>query len=399
MASNPPHSRVARLFASIVDHPRIGTVALVALTLLAIGGYFRPNWPSDAWQYLTGKSAASGDAEPRGERRITPSMNVRRDSLGNAPAFLVVESDQFFSREGAAAIRDIVDQLEQEPTIESVQWLDQAPPLNIFGLSEPILPRGQASPQRFAIAKEKALKHPLVVGMFLSKDARTLLLGINFDWVFVDEDADCTTHVIDAAKRTLAKHPGVEMSFAMTGRVPLRIAMLENQASNEFTFQLIGYGMIVGMAIILFRGITVVLVVAAAPALGVFWSLGFLRYFGWEDNPFSQVILPVLLSLVGFADGVHMMVYIRQCLADGQLPKAACRSALATVGVACSLTTVTTSIGMGSLAFSRNEIVREFAFSCVLGACDLGGSAAHHSSCMLHSAGQVSCQGSGSRNC
>ena len=73
-------------------------------------------------------------------------MNVRRDSLGNAPAFLVVESDHFFSREGAAAIRDIVDQLEQEPTIESVQWLDQAPPLNIFGLSEPILPRGQASP-------------------------------------------------------------------------------------------------------------------------------------------------------------------------------------------------------------------------------------------------------------
>ena len=189
--------------------------------------------------------------------------------------------------------------------------------LNIFGLTEPILPRGQASAQRFAIAKEKALKHPLVVGMFLSKDANTLLIGINFNWIFVDEDADCTTHVIDVAKETLAKHAGVEMSFAMTGGVPIRLAMLENQASNVYTFQLIGYGMILGMAILLFRGFTVVMVVAAAPALGVFLSLGFLRYFGWEDNPFSQVILPVLLSLVGFADGVHMMVYIRQCLSEG----------------------------------------------------------------------------------
>ena len=64
----------------------------------------------------------------------------------------------------------------------------------------------------------------------------------------------------------MAKHPGVEMSFAMTGGVPIRLAMLENQASNVYTFQLIGYGMILGMAIILFRGFTVVMVVAAAPA-------------------------------------------------------------------------------------------------------------------------------------
>ena len=338
------------------------------LCLAALGGYLRPTWTQELWRVMRPVAVAKEVADNKANaRRQTPAMNVERNSLGRAQAFLVVQSQAIFSREGAAAIRDIVDTLEQQDTIASIQWLDQAPPLNIFGLSEPILPRGQASPQRFAVAKEKALKHPLVVGMFLSKDGNTLLIGINFNWIFVDEDADCTTHVIEVAKDTLAKHPGVQMSFAMTGGVPIRLAMLENQASNELTFQLIGYGMILGMAIILFRGFTVVLVVAAAPALGVFWSLGFLRYFGWEDNPFSQVILPVLLSLVGFADGVHMMVYIRQCLSEGQLPKVACRNALATVGVACSLTTITTSIGMGSLGFSRNEVVREFAYSCVLG--------------------------------
>ena len=183
-------SWIARTFASIVDHPWVCSSALILLISLALGGYYRPTWPQDMWRGLKSVEAEKEEANQKAnERRQTPAMNVERNSLGRAQAFLVVSSKQFFSREGAAAIRDIVDTLEQQDTIASIQWLDQAPPLNIFGLSEPILPRGQASPQRFALAKEKALKHPLVVGMFLSKDANTLLIGINFNWIFVDEDA------------------------------------------------------------------------------------------------------------------------------------------------------------------------------------------------------------------
>ncbi|MEQ1828547.1 MAG: MMPL family transporter, partial [Pirellula sp.] len=366
MSDSTSSSRISRCFAAIVDHPLLCYALLIAMTLLALGGYFHPSWPRELSNAIRGAKPAPIQDQAAPQRRL-PSMSVERDSLGLSPAYLVVQSDQIFTREGATALRDIVDALESLDTVAGVQWIDQAPPLNIFGLTEPILPRGQASPQRFAMAKAKALRHPLIVGLFLSSDAKTLLIGIRFDWVHVDEDSDCTTHLLEKAQETLAKHPDVKMTFSVTGGIPLRIAILENQASNELTFQLIGYGMILLMAIILFRGVTVVLVVAAAPALGVFWALGYLRYFGWEDNPFSQVILPVLLSLIGFADGVHMMVYIRRCLSEGQLPKPACRSALSTVGVACSLTTITTSIGMGSLAFSKNEVVREFAYSCVLG--------------------------------
>lgn len=364
-------SRAGRFFAGIVDHGWLGLSLLVLLSVVAVGGYWWPAWPQAMLSYLRPQPEATKKDEPPKPRAWSASRSVQRNSLGYSSAFVVIQSDQIFTREGAAAIRDIVAELEQLDAVSSVQWLDQAPPLNIFGLSEPVLPRGQASPQRFEMAKAKALRHPLVVGLYLSSDARTLLLGINFNWVFVDEDADCTTHLIETAQATLAKHPEVDMKFSVTGDIPLRIAVLADQASNELTFQLIGYGMILVMATILFRGIRVVLVVAAAPALGVFWALGFLRYFGWEDNPFSQVILPVLLSLVGFADGVHMMVFIRSCLSQGESAKEACRHSLATVGVACSLTTITTSIGMGSLAFSRNEIVREFAYSCVLGSCTI----------------------------
>jgi predicted RND superfamily exporter protein len=157
------------------------------------------------------------------------------------------------------------------------------------------------------------------------------------------------------------------MEFHVTGNVPLRMVLMKNNRNNEIRYQVIGYSMILLMAAILFRGLSIVLVVAAAPVLGVFWTLGFLRYFDLQENPFSFVILPVLLSLVGFTDGVHIMIHIRKCMREGMAPKDACKRTLELVGLACFLTSLTTAIGMGSLAWANHQVVREFGWSCVLG--------------------------------
>ena len=361
-------SLVARNFARIVDTPWTCVAFLILISCIAAAGYIRPSWPVELsnWFWPQPAKVLAETKKPRDQPFVT-SSRVKRDSLGRAEALLVLQSDLFFTREGSVAIREVVQSLEELDFVLGVRWLDQAPPLNIFGLPEPILPKGQASDQRFENAKQKAIRHPLVVGQLLSPDAKTMLLGVSFNWVMVTEEADCTTRLVEVAQQAIAKHPAVSMSVGLTGEVPLRLRITSIHKANSVKYQFIGYAMILLMAIILFRGLTVVIVVALAPATGVFWAIGFLHYLGWEDNPFSEVILPVLLSLVGFADGVHMMVYIRSCLSQGQSPREACRNALATVGVACSITTITTAIGMGSLSFSNHEIVREFAWSCVMG--------------------------------
>ncbi len=368
----------ARLFASLIGYPKSCLIFALLVTALAIAGYYRPDWPQEMWDAFQTKEASketelnqgskgAGSNSSSGQRRRLRSSRVASTTLGNADAFLVVQSKQFFTREGAAAIRHVIERLEALDTVANVTWMDNAPPLNIFGLAEPILPRGNASPQRFEVARKKALQHPLVVGMFLSPDTETLLLTINFDWVFVQEDADCDARLLETAQTALSDFPNVDMTFAVTGPVPLRLMLIKNQESNKLKFQIIGYGMILLMAAILFRGLSVVFVVAAAPTIGVFWTLGLIRYFGLENNPFSDVILPVLLSLVGFTDSVHMMVYIRRCLHQGMNPLEACRQALAAVGLACFLTSLTTAIGMGALILAKHEIVREFGMACVIG--------------------------------
>lgn len=368
-----PRAASAKFFAAFIGYPKTCVVVLLVMTLAALGGYFDPSWPQRLQDRLIADDSVVEEnaSLPTGPEPVRPrrsgNSRVARTALGQADAFMVIQSPQFFTSQGADALRAVVSALEDSPTVAGVTWMDNAPPLNIFGLAEPIIPRSNASPQRFAVAREKAVKHPLIVGQFLSPDAETALLLIRFDWVFVQQDSDCTTALIEIAENASRKYPEVAMQFSVTGPVPIRLMLIQNRQSNQFRFQLIGYGIILLMAAILFRGLSVVLVVALAPALGVFWTLGLIRYFDLQTNPFSDVILPVLLSLVGFTDSVHMMVYVRKQMHHGLPAMVACKMALGAVGLACFLTSLTTAIGMGSLSLAHHEVVQEFGWACVIG--------------------------------
>jgi len=123
------------------------------------------------------------------------------------------------------------------------------------------------------------------------------------------------------------------------------------------------------MTIILFRGIRAVMIVALAPILGVFWTLGIIRFFEYNQNPLIDVILPVLISLVGLTDGVHLMVQIRKLRGGGMSEKDAARTGIQQVGMACFLTSLTTAIGFGSLTMADSEWVQQFGTCSVIGVC------------------------------
>ncbi len=361
----------ARIFRRFIDFPKTGLVIIIAMSILAVGGYLYPDWPGDFKRWVTKEQVEptqdEGWRNTQQSRRSSRTRNIGRESFGNSHAVVVIKTDELFTMQGAAAYRRIVEKLNELDVVSFARSIDESPPLNIFGLAEPVLPVGQASDQRFAAAKEKALRNPLIVGFTLSPDAQTVLIEVVYNFIFVQESEDLTKQLIETAKAAVAEYPDVKMDISVTGAVPFYDLVQRNNRSNERLYQLIGYSMILTMAFILFRGIIVVIVVSLAPIAGVMWTLGLLRYFGLEDNPFSFVILPVLLSLVGFTDGVHMMVHIRAKLQQGYTPRQACKQTLEQVGLACFLTSLTTAVGMGSLLFAHHEVVREFGLSCVIG--------------------------------
>ena len=288
-------------------------------------------------------------------------------SLSNSDAVLVVQSEQFFTPEGARAMRDVVTQLESLEHVERILWMDRVPILNIFGLPEPLLPKSEASPEKFSAAREKAMQHPLVGGQILSDDGQTILLLVTYDWDYVRSNEQCIEDLRLTAERTAEQHSDFGVEFQVTGHVPAIIAILEAHETNRVKYQAIGYGVVVLMAIILFRGVRAVLIVVLAPVTGLIWTLGIVRYWDLPDNPFIDIILPVMLLLVGLTDGVHLMVQIRKLRSQGMDEHESTRLALKQVGLACFLTSLTTAIGFGSLMLADHPWVQDFGFGCVIG--------------------------------
>ncbi|MCP4098192.1 MAG: MMPL family transporter [Planctomycetaceae bacterium] len=356
----------------IVDRRWLSSLLVVTLSLIAIGGYVAPEKITRALGITTDRSLESptddlGDTSEDSDSDSERPPEVETIPTSGFDVVIVVESEQFFTSEGSEAIRSIVQNLEAQDYVDSILWMDKIPSLNIFGLNEPLLPNQEAAPERFAKSKQNAREHPLINGQFLSDDGNTLLLMVRFNYLFVDDESIFMSGIRETAEQELANHPNVDMDFFVTGRVPFRLTAQSSQQDNQLKYQSIAYGMIILMSMVLFRGIVAVGIVAAAPFLGVFWTLGFVRYLGLQMNPFIDVVLPILVALVAFTDGVHLMVQIRHERATGLKGLDAAREGVRKVGLACFLTSLTTAVGFGSLALANHELVRDFGYCCVFG--------------------------------
>ena len=299
---------------------------------------------------------------------VTNAFNLNRSD-----AFLVVECDDLFRPDTARAMRAMVDAVEGLPIVDTVFWLDDVPMLNVFGFAEPLLPENGASAESFAQAKERVLNHPLARGQLISPDGKTLMMPLVYDWLYLGENEDLTEGVLAAARAAIDEQfsesdtDQPKITARITGRIPLFIAQEEAFDRNTVLFRTLGYGLALLLSIIMFRGISAVLILSAAPMLGVFWSFGLLKLGGVYINELANVVMPLLVSMIGLTDGVHLLVNIRRRRVAGDTRVEASKWAIEHVGVACFLTSLTTAIGFGSLMLAESKYVREFGEVCMYG--------------------------------
>ena len=343
----------------IVTRPWITALLLIAVTALSCVGHFAPRKFRDMFSPQTDVVASNDDSD-YAKRPEVDSFQFFSQGI------LLAQSDDFFTPDGVAAMQSVAKTLEDQPFIQSVTWMEDIPPLNLFGLPEPVFPKRTASPELYEKAKRKALENPFITGQMMNEDANAMVLMFNYDFFMVESDEQCIVGVREIAEAAAAEFD-VQIEFGVTGSFPIFMSMMERHDANTFFYQLVGYSVIFLMSLILFRGFIAVVVLGLAPALGVFWTLGFVNLLGYDNNPFIDVVLPILVSLVGLTDGVHLLVQIRKLRASGKKPMVAAREGLSQVGLACALTSLTTAIGFGSLALARHEFVQQFGYSCVIG--------------------------------
>lgn len=370
---------------------------LVCLTALALVGYTNPalitNW-FESKEFVSAPNAKISQVafqSSRGDQPDRATTSPYRIDGGDCVLVARLNEDSpddFFNGDALAVMRSVAEGLQAMPQVAGIRWLDNIPDFNLFGLSGTLLPSENASARRLAMARKDVLSNPLAVGQLISSDGTTMLMLIEIDWFFVRSDeaiteqirqkAESITNLVleQRASATGKLNQSIDstnqlssdsIEFLLTGEAPLHLMTANNHVRDTVKYQLIGYSIMLLSALFLFRGFSAVCLVALAPALGVFWTLGMLRFFDLQDNPFNDIIVPVLIALVGLADAVHLMVEVRQQRAGGLPARTAGRQAVARVGFACLLTSVTTGIGFVSLTWAHHEIVRQFGWCCVIG--------------------------------
>lgn len=389
---SPPNLRIStKVFYWWADSTWAQSALLFVMTTIAGIGYYDPELITDNWfpepkatvvdasvRAVALQQSVQTQADAESDQINPPRIETFQVAGGDCILVATVENPTaagFFTPENLRALYRVAEGVEKLPQVESVLWLDNVPGFNLFGLTGTLVPSPNASPRQMETARKRVLDNPLAVGQLISPDGNTLLMHVSLDWFYVDTDASASTAIRSVAEQLAGevdgkvdgKVDGATIKFQITGSVPLDLMMAGNHMADAAKYQLIGYSIMLISALVLFRGLSAVIIVAIAPAMGVFWTMGMVHFFDLQDNPFNDIIVPVLISLVGLTDSVHLMTEIRQQRASGRETSDAARTGVARVGMACFLTSFTTAIGFVSLTWAHHEIVKDFGWSCVVG--------------------------------
>lgn len=382
--------RVFEAFARFVLAHRV--VVLVGV-LLITGGFA---WSLSTLPVLTSLK----DILPR-----DAAMKFYEDSRarfgGDEVVFVAVESDDHFTAEGLERLEGLTFKYEDHPLVERVTSLTRTDWIRAGDGGSLAIDRfydefDPAPPDR---VKRRVLADDLVAGNLISADGRIALIVITL--VPSDDDEWAREAVAAYVKPQIERLPGGAKQLEFPGGKSRAIEVAKQLVAYEFhtlathagytddTIHITGFPAIFGsllveservisvflpicagmliliLFIVLRRPIDVILpMICVAPA--VVWAVGGGGLIFGRLTIITSVA-PIMVLVVGMSDVVHLVTQFRHELARGLEKEAAIIVAFRDVGAACTLTSLTTLIGFGSMILLPLPHARELGTFAGLG--------------------------------
>lgn len=212
--------------------------------------------------------------------------------------------------------------------------------------------------------------NPILGQKLLSEDATTMM------YVITPEQEAASLPVlrkIKAAVETAAEDTlaGTDTTLTTTGFPAIRINIVDTLVRD--TRVLNTAGAIIGfvLSLVIFGSFTAACMIAVPAVLSGLVLIGGLGAVGVPITVLSNSV-PVLIIILGFANNMHLCRAWRLSRDRGKSLADAARYSITTVGPACILAALTTSVAFLSLVFSDVRLVSDFgwvgAIGCMVGA-------------------------------
>ncbi|MHC4607814.1 MAG: efflux RND transporter permease subunit, partial [Planctomycetota bacterium] len=205
--------------------------------------------------------------------------------------------------------------------------------------------------------------NPLFRNRIISGDAKTACIWAQLDaeaWTEKERAA-----ILARVRAILAEHTtGYEVHIAGLPLIEHEYARLAKK--DLVTYLPLAVLLAFVLLMLYFRSASGTLLPLLSVFFAMSWTLGILHLLGMPITALSAVV-PNLILVIGVADAIHLLSRHREDLARfGEKRDAIVRTVM-TMGVACFLTSITTSIGFGSLLTTNVPAIREFGWVMALG--------------------------------
>lgn len=335
---------VDRIGLAALRFPRAASVGLVAFLLLVGITLPKLSFDDDIHRVFLSDSSLS-QAHRAYEDAQSPPLST---------ALIHITTPDPFDAQMMTALRDLSLDLEFLDGVTSVAspFILRQPPTADLPSGAPLF----GTPISPGFADDLAAFDALDTGLptFIN-DARTaMLLSVS-----VNTDQTPIAAANTALKGALAAGLPKGLAARITGEDVISAEIVAGLKDNLLALNLWGALVIAGAAIVLLRDLRMALLAVVPALLGAAGVLALTVWLGYPVTVLSNVI-PILLLVLGVADGVHLTGHLKD---HGSL-----EGALKTVGPACALTALTTALAFASVTLTGNAQLFEFGVLGALGA-------------------------------
>lgn len=294
------------------------------------------------------------------------------DEFGGTRNLIVAVRGDVFTTAGLSFIDDATRAIERIPLVERVYSLSTANIIRILPATAeddggievtPLVGTRAGSAEQAAEARRDALADPLLRGDLVSADGRVTAIVVTFDERRID---DARGQTIEVVERAVAERlpAGFEAFYNGT----LEISETYNRVTISNTRQLTPPILLLTLAalFVMFRSWRKTLLIAIAIGVSVFWTIGLYSALGFQFNVLTSMLMPLVVVLA-IADDVHIVQHFDHAQRESGSARQAFISSVTHLFAPLLGASVTTALGLASLATSDVVAVKTFGIGAAIG--------------------------------
>jgi len=290
----------------------------------------------------------------------------REEFGGQRTLLIALRSDRLFTPESLEFIRRITADIERVETVDRVQSLstanivrsDDEETLEVEPLLDDTLDAAAA-----ARVRQRALDDPLLRGDLVSDDGTITAIVVSFDEDRIDE---VRSGVMGRIREIVDSRLPQEMQAFYNGSLEISETYNRVTVANVKNLTPPILGLTLLAMYVLFRSWRVTMLLAIAVLVATVWTMGLFVLMGFSFNILASM-LPPLVMILAIADDVHIVQHFNHELRATGSKEHAFKSSIHHLFTPLFGASVTTALGLASLATSEVVAVRAFGLGAAAG--------------------------------